>query len=213
MLLKDRQIQLTERHKRPTTEEMKNRIYCRWNHSRDPDKKICIILRKVKQGAIQGGPSKFVGKGPEKMDVDEDPFLVNVGDRRKWIMPSYREKYTIPNKGGCSYLHCKTWRDWYPPNTNGHGGGPSEECLLKALLSKCSSRASWKPRWWRKVLVVNQNANVPSRMVKINYRSTCGWVVQGKARPKRTTGLTKTQKRKMQRKLAMMKKKKSAKAN
>ena len=79
LLLKEKQLKLSEGHKFPTPQELKGRPYCKWHNSFSHTTNDCNVLRKQIQSAIEQGRLIL---GQYKMRVDSDPFpAVNMVDQ------------------------------------------------------------------------------------------------------------------------------------
>jgi hypothetical protein len=77
LLLQEGQIKLSPNHTIPTTEELKNRKYCKWHNAVSHNTNECKVFRQQIQSAIEQGRIKF--KNPEKlMKIDGHPFPTNM---------------------------------------------------------------------------------------------------------------------------------------
>jgi hypothetical protein len=71
LLLKEKQLKLTEDHKIPTAQEINGRAYCKWHHSFTHTTNDCQALRRQIQTAIEQGRLIL---GQFAMKVDTNPF-------------------------------------------------------------------------------------------------------------------------------------------
>ena len=71
-LYKDKQIKLSDKHKLPNPEQIKDKKYCKWHNAWSHTTNNCLVFRHVLQDAIESGRITFEAK--KKMAVDENPF-------------------------------------------------------------------------------------------------------------------------------------------
>ncbi|KAF3438742.1 hypothetical protein FNV43_RR21506 [Rhamnella rubrinervis] len=75
LLLANKVIKLPDSYKTSSVEEIKKRQYYKWHHSWSHDTVNCIQFRNTLQALIEKGILKFLEKGSEVKDVDNNPFL------------------------------------------------------------------------------------------------------------------------------------------
>uniref|UniRef100_J3NCY2 Retrotransposon gag domain-containing protein n=1 Tax=Oryza brachyantha TaxID=4533 RepID=J3NCY2_ORYBR len=92
-LLPEKQIKLPNGHVIPPPEELKRRAYCKWHNSYSHATNDCNVFRRQVQSAINEGRLKFA-EGP-KMQLDSNPFLVNVIDFENSKAESIKDKDVI----------------------------------------------------------------------------------------------------------------------
>ncbi|KAL2519254.1 putative retroelement [Abeliophyllum distichum] len=71
-LYKDKQIKLSNKHKLPNPEQIKDKKYCKWHIAWSHTTNNCLVFRHVLQDAIESGRITFEAK--KKMAVDDNPF-------------------------------------------------------------------------------------------------------------------------------------------
>ncbi|KAL2480328.1 Uncharacterized protein Adt_33294 [Abeliophyllum distichum] len=76
-LYKDKQIKLSDKHKLPNPEQIKDKNYCKWHNAWSHTTNNCLVFRHVLQDAIESGRITFEAK--KKMAVDENPFPRPIG--------------------------------------------------------------------------------------------------------------------------------------
>ncbi|KAL2491133.1 putative retroelement [Abeliophyllum distichum] len=76
-LYKDKQIKLSNKHKLPNPEQIKDKKYCKWHNAWSHTTNNCLVFRHVLQDAIELGRITFEAK--KKMAMDENPFPRPIG--------------------------------------------------------------------------------------------------------------------------------------
>src|SRR6185436_14885704 len=71
LLLKEKQLKLSENHKLPMAQELQGRLYCKWHHSFTHSTGECKELRRQIQSAIEQGRLILA---QHTMKVDTKPF-------------------------------------------------------------------------------------------------------------------------------------------
>ena len=89
LLLKDKQIKLSNGHRLLKPNEIKDRKYCKFHNNFGHVTNECICFRDLIQKALMDGRLKFADKPKADMKVDTDPFqagitYVDVGGRNKF---------------------------------------------------------------------------------------------------------------------------------
>ena len=76
MLLQEKHIRLREGHVFPSSEELREKAYCKWHNSFSHASNDCNVFRRQVQSTINEGRLTFTYG--DKMKLDTDPFPINV---------------------------------------------------------------------------------------------------------------------------------------